>query len=437
MVEEVEQPAAQAGAGGTGVSRHRWLGAQSPGPVSLAQARAAEGGARWPTGFHELDRVLGGGLVPGSLVLVGGDPGIGKSTLLVQVAAQLAAAGRPLLYVSGEESAGQVALRAQRVAGPGAEDSGLLLLTETDLVRIEEHIMERAVGGLAVIDSIQTLFHPEVSSAPGSVGQVRACAAQLLRLAKTSGTTIVLVGHVTKDGEIAGPRTLEHATDVVLYMEGDPHHPYRIVRSVKNRYGSTRELGIFEMTDGGLAEVPDPSGAFLAGRPQAASGSIVVAGLEGSRPLLVEVQSLVAPSPYPHPRRTAAGLPVSRVDLLLAVLERRAGLNISGHDVFVKVSGGLTLSEPAADLGIALALASAFTQRPAQPQTAVFGEVGLAGEIRAVHRTSDRLREAVRLGFTHCVVPQAPGGQRNYEPVEGLTVTQVASVQSALAAVFS
>lgn len=414
MVEETEAGGTDA-AGGRGYGgRHQgWLTGDAPTPVSVATAVEGEDSLRWVSGYGEVDRVLGGGFVPGSLVLLGGDPGIGKSTLLLQVAARLAAAGRPVLYVSGEESAAQIGRRAQRIAAGSAHSlDGLLLLTAGDIAVIEGHIANQAAGGAAIIDSIQTVFDPEITSAPGSVAQVRECAARLLRLAKATGTVIILVGHVTKEGGIAGPRTLEHATDVVLYMEGDPHHPYRLLRSVKNRYGTTRELGVFEMGSAGLQEVPDPSGAFLRGRPARASGSVVVAGLEGSRPILVEVQALVAPSPFPHPRRTVAGLPTSRVDLLLAVLERRAGLAIGGRDVYVKVSGGLRLDEPAADLGILLALASAFTERPVHPDTAVLGEVGLAGEVRAVPRMDDRIREAARLGFARCIVPGGAGERK-------------------------
>lgn len=433
MVEEDETPAAGPAAGarrGLGGGRQGWLAGDAPTPITLLAADEQEA-SRWPTGLAEMDRVLGGGFVPGSLVLVGGDPGIGKSTLLLQVAVRLAAAGRHLLYVSGEESAAQIALRAQRITTPTPALDNLLLLTETDVHRIEQHILARAAGGVAVIDSIQTLYEPSVSSAPGSVAQVRECAAHLLRLAKATGTVIVLVGHVTKGGEIAGPRALEHITDVVLYMEGDAHHPFRILRGVKNRFGSTRELGIFEMAATGLQEVVDPSDAFLAGRPMDASGSVVFAGVEGSRPVLVEIQALVAPSSFPHSRRTAAGLPVSRVDLLLAVLERRVGLAISGHDVYVKVSGGLRVDEPAADLGIALALASALTERPSHARLVTFGEVGLAGEVRAVQRSDDRLREAARLGFTHGVMPSAAGPSAQ-QPGNGMTVTAAKTVREAI-----
>ncbi|MEX2356495.1 MAG: DNA repair protein RadA [Thermaerobacterales bacterium] len=404
MIEEWPAEALPAGLRSSGRqrSRHRsWLAGDASGP-RLIREIGSEEAARLATGFGELDRVLGGGLVKGSLVLIGGDPGIGKSTLLLQVAGHIAAAA-PVLYVTGEESAQQIAMRGSRL---GVNGDRLYVLPETDLKVIEEQV-RADTPALTVIDSIQTVFHPELASAPGSVAQVRECATHLLRLAKTTGTVIALVGHVTKGGDIAGPRTLEHVTDTVLYFEGQHHGAHRLVRSVKNRFGATHELGLFQMKDSGLAEVPNPSAVFLAERPEGAAGSVVVAGVEGTRPLLVEVQALVSPSPFPHPRRTASGVPTSRIDLVLAVLERRVGLGIMGHDVYLKVSGGLRLDEPAADLGIALALASSLTDRPADPSWVVFGEVGLAGELRSVTRAEDRIREAARMGFAACVLPQA------------------------------
>jgi len=369
---------------------------------------------RLSTGSGELDRVLGGGIVPGSLVLIGGDPGIGKSTLLLQVAAHVAASQGNFLYISGEESAAQVAMRGRRL---GIDAGRLYLLAETD-IRMMEQAFDEVRPVAAVIDSIQTVYDPELGSAPGSVTQVRECAAQFLRLAKTRGTAVFLVGHVTKGGDLAGPRTLEHIVDAVLYFEGDRHHVYRILRAVKNRFGATNEVGLFEMTAAGLREVPSPSEALLAERPQQASGSVVVAGIEGTRPLLVEVQALLAASPFGHPRRTVSGLDANRVAFILAVLEKRGGLRVGTHDAYLKVSGGLRLSEPAADLGIAVAVASSFLDRPAAADTAVFGEVGLSGEVRAVTRVEPRLQEAARMGLTRCVLPAgnlrgapaAPGG---------------------------
>lgn len=373
-------------------------GAASPGrdrprPVTEVPALAEE---RFPTDIGEMDRVLGGGVVPGSLVLVGGDPGIGKSTLLLQVAHQLSRKLR-VLYVSGEESARQVRLRADRL---GALSPGLLLVSETNIDVVERHLRELAPP-VAIIDSIQTMFKSEVVSAPGSVGQVRECAAQLMRLAKTTGISIFLVGHVTKEGVLAGPRVLEHMVDTVLYLEGDRHQYFRILRGVKNRFGSTNEIGIFEMRGSGLVEVDNPSTLFLVRRLQGdVPGSAVVAGLEGTRPLLVEIQALVSPAGYGVPRRMTAGVDHNRVALIAAVLEKRVGLNLGNHDIYVNAVGGVKLDEPAVDLAIACALASSFKDIPVDSGMAFAGEIGLTGEVRTVTGVEKRVKEAFKLGFS-------------------------------------
>ena len=392
FVEEKEAPAAA-------VQQGRPATGEMPRSLMDVEAGDAE---RIPTGLPEVDRVLGGGLVPGSLVLVGGDPGIGKSTLLLQLSQAIAAKQGTVLYVSGEESARQIRLRGDRL---GASAKPLLVLAETDLEAIEAHILN-ARPVLAVIDSIQTVYHPDLASAPGSVGQVREGAARLLRLAKATGTAVVLVGHVTKESAIAGPRILEHLVDAVLYFEGERHQSYRVLRAVKNRFGSTNELGIFEMREQGLVEVPNPSQAFLAERPTGVAGSVVVSSLEGTRPILVEVQALVTPTVFGMPRRTATGIDYNRVLLLLAVLEKRCGLQLGSQDAYLKVAGGARVDEPALDLGIAVALASSFKEVPTDPSTVVLGEVGLAGEVRAVGQLERRLAEAARLGFTRCVAPK-------------------------------
>jgi DNA repair protein RadA/Sms len=351
---------------------------------------------RFSTELGEMDRVLGGGLVPGSLVLLGGDPGIGKSTLLLQVS-QLLSRRMQVLYVSGEESTRQVRLRADRL---GELSPGLLLLAETDIDIMERHIKELAPP-VAIIDSIQTMYKSDLGSAPGSVGQVRECAAQLMRLAKTTGISIFLVGHVTKEGVIAGPRVLEHMVDTVLYLEGDRHQFFRILRCVKNRFGSTNEIGIFEMSDRGLLEVTNPSALFLIQRSQGGvPGSAVAAALEGSRPLLVEIQALVTPTGYGVPRRMTAGVDYNRVALIAAVLEKRVGLNLGSHDIYVNAVGGVKLDEPAVDLAIACALTSSFRDIPVDNGIALAGEIGLTGELRPVTGVDKRVMEAFKLGFS-------------------------------------
>ena len=356
---------------------------------------------RTETGIKELDRVLGGGIVDGSLVLVGGDPGIGKSTLLLQMCYELAGRGKKVLYISGEESLKQIKLRADRI---GEFTDSILLLCETNLDVIEDTLRE-VMPEVVIIDSIQTMYREEVGSAPGSVGQVRESTAVLMQLAKGLNISIFIVGHVTKEGVVAGPRMLEHMVDTVLYFEGDRYASYRLLRGVKNRFGSTNEIGVFEMQEKGLVEVPNPSEYMLSGKPEDSSGSVVVCLLEGTRPLLVEVQALVCDSNFGMARRTAAGTDYNRVNLLMAVLEKRAGMHLSGCDAYVNVAGGLKVSEPALDLGIVMAIASSFKNRFIDDKTIIFGEVGLAGEVRAVSQAQQRVNEAIKLGFDTCILP--------------------------------
>ena len=396
------------------------------GPVSLLDVELSDT-QREATGLGELDRVLGGGVVPGMVVLLGGEPGIGKSTLLLQVLGAIAQ-GRPVLYATGEESVAQTALRARRI---GAAAAGLRLVAETDIDVILGHAKAAPPAVLAV-DSIQTVYTSQLDSIPGAVAQVRECAARLVRFAKTTGIPTIAVGHVTKDGTIAGPKTLEHLVDVVLHVEGDGAGAYRIVRAHKNRFGSTQELGVFEMRAGGLVEVPNPSALLLAERPRGAPGSVVVASADGHRPLLVEVQALVAPATAGVGRRTVAGVDANRVALLLAVLQQRVGYDILGQDVFVNIAGGLRLAEPAIDLGIACALASSQRGRAIDPETVVFGEVGLAGEVRAVPMAELRLAEAKKLGFSRCILPAQ--NRARLEDDLGLELVAVDRLATALAA---
>ena len=357
---------------------------------------------RVDTGIEELDRVLGGGIVQGSLVLVGGDPGIGKSTLLLQVCQRLSDMGKKVLYISGEESLRQIKLRANRM-GDFKDTLSLLCETNLDIIRrvIEQHKPE-----MAVVDSIQTMYSEEVASAPGSVSQVRESTNILMQLAKGLNISIFIVGHVTKEGTVAGPRVLEHMVDTVLYFEGDRHASYRILRGVKNRFGSTNEIGVFEMQKSGLVEVENPSEFMLSGKPEHASGSVVACAMEGTRPMLMEIQALVCRSNFGMPRRTAAGLDYNRVNLLMAVLEKRLGFPLSNYDAYVNIAGGIRLSEPAADLGIVMAVASSYKNKPVSEDTIVFGEVGLSGEIRAVTMPEQRVAEAKKLGFKTCVIPE-------------------------------
>jgi len=381
---------------------------------------------RISSGIGEFDRVLGGGVVPGSLVLIGGEPGIGKSTLLLQAAAYFAKTIGPVLYSSGEESEHQIKSRGERL---GVERAPLYILAETCLERILEEIA-RLRPAFVIVDSIQTVFSLKFQSAPGSIGQVRESATQLLFAAKGQNIPTFLVGHVTKDGSLAGPKALEHIVDTVLYFEGEKHHSHRVVRAVKNRFGAVSELGVFEMTGTGLRAVPNPSQLFLAERAVNAPGSTVLCCIEGSRPLLVEVQALVSTSSYGNARRMASGIDQGRLSLLLAVLEKRAGLNLAADDVFVNVAGGMTVEEPAADLAIVAAVASSIRNRPLRPGTAVFGEVGLAGEIRGVSQAALRVREAAQMGFTRCVLPE--GNCAPADAPQGLELAGVKHISEAL-----
>jgi DNA repair protein RadA/Sms len=398
-------------------------------PLPLTEV-SRDGEERLLTGIGELDRVLGGGIVRGSLILIGGDPGIGKSTLVLQAAAGFKghslSGQHSVLYVSGEESANQIRMRSDRL---GLHGPHLYLLTETSLELIREHV-SHIQPRLLVIDSIQTVFTAELTSAPGSVSQVRECTAQLMTLAKSLHIPIFIIGHVTKEGAIAGPRVLEHMVDTVLYFEGERHHIYRVLRAVKNRFGPTNEIGVFEMRTEGLAEVESPSELFLAERPLHASGSTVIASIEGTRPLLVELQALGSPTSFGMPRRVANGVDPQRVALLLAVLEKRLGLPLQNHDVYVNVVGGLRLEEPAIDLGVVVAVVSSLRDAPVDPQLVVFGEVGLTGEVRAIGHVEARLREAAKLGFRRCLLPQA-----NCQPaptVAGMELCGVRTVSEAL-----
>ncbi|MBS4210513.1 DNA repair protein RadA [Bacillus sp. FJAT-50079] len=385
---------------------------------------------RVTTEMKELNRVLGGGVVPGSLVLIGGDPGIGKSTLLLQVSAQLAVANRKVLYISGEESVKQTKLRANRLH---VSSQSLYIYAETNLESIHHTIGELSPD-FVVVDSIQTVYHPEVTSAPGSVSQVRECTAELMRIAKTKGIAIFIVGHVTKEGAIAGPRLLEHMVDTVLYFEGERHHTYRILRAVKNRFGSTNEMGIFEMREAGLEEVANPSEIFLEERSKGAAGSTVVASMEGTRPVLVEIQALISPTSYGNPRRMATGVDHNRVSLLMAVLEKRVGMLLQNQDAYLKVAGGVKLDEPAIDLAVAVSIASSFRDKPTRATDCIIGEVGLTGEVRRVSRIEQRVQEAAKLGFERVVIPANNIG--GWKIPDGIEVIGVDTVSEALQQVF-
>lgn len=396
-------------------------------------AIAMQEAERVSTHIRELDRVLGGGIVPGSLILVGGDPGIGKSTLLLQVCKYLSDDGRKVLYISGEESLRQIKLRAVRI---GEFTDHLLLFCETNLNDIEETIMRQKPEAV-VIDSIQTMYHDGVSAAPGSVSQVREATGILLRLAKSLGISIFIVGHVTKEGTVAGPRVLEHMVDTVLYFEGDRHASYRILRGVKNRFGSTNEIGVFEMRQDGLAEVTNASEYMLNGRPEGASGSVVVCSMEGTRPILLEIQALVCKSSFGIPKRQATGTDLSRVNLLMAVLEKRVGLPLSNCDAYVNIAGGIRMSEPAVDLGIVIAVVSSFRNKPVDEKTLVFGEIGLSGEVRSVNMAEQRIGEAAKLGFRTCILPKSAEEmlRASGNIPAGIAVKGVSSVQEAIRAV--
>jgi DNA repair protein RadA/Sms len=378
------------------------------------------------TQIQELDRVLGGGIVPGSLVLVGGDPGIGKSTLLLQVCQKLCESKKQVLYISGEESLKQIKLRANRM-GEFKEDLYLLCETNLEVIR---NIIESRKPDIVVIDSIQTMYSEEVSSAPGSVSQVRESTNVFMQLAKGLGISIFIVGHVTKEGTVAGPRVLEHMVDTVLYFEGDRHASYRILRGVKNRFGSTNEIGVFEMRQNGLVEVENPSEYMLNGKPEHASGSVVACSIEGTRPILIEIQALVCSSNFGMPRRTAAGTDYNRVNLLMAVLEKRLGLHLSNYDAYVNIAGGVKMNEPAIDLGIVMAIVSSYKNHPIDEKTIVFGEVGLSGEVRAVSMPEQRVAEAKKLGFETCILPEV--SKDMVKGIEGIKIIGVKNIGDAM-----
>ncbi|MBS6521348.1 MAG: DNA repair protein RadA [Clostridiales bacterium] len=381
---------------------------------------------RIKTKIEELDRVLGGGIVPGSLLLVGGDPGIGKSTLLLQVCQRLCEDKHQVLYISGEESLKQIKLRANRM-GEFTED--LLLLCETNL-EIVKNVIQKRKPEVVIIDSIQTMYSEEVASAPGSVSQVRESTNVFMQLAKGLGISIFIVGHVTKEGTVAGPRVLEHMVDTVLYFEGDRHASYRILRGVKNRFGSTNEIGVFEMRQNGLEEVENPSEFMLNGKPENASGSVVACSMEGTRPILIEIQALVCSSNFGMPRRTAAGTDYNRVNLLMAVLEKRVGIHLSNYDAYVNIAGGIKMNEPAVDLGIVMAIVSSYKNQPIDEKTIVFGEVGLSGEVRAVNMPEQRVAEAKKLGFTTCIMPEV--SRDVVKNIKGINIIGVKTINEAL-----
>ncbi len=381
---------------------------------------------RIKTKIEELDRVLGGGIVPGSLLLVGGDPGIGKSTLLLQVCQRLCEDKHQVLYISGEESLKQIKLRANRM-GEFTED--LLLLCETNL-EIVKNVIQKRKPEVVIIDSIQTMYSEEVASAPGSVSQVRESTNVFMQLAKGLGISIFIVGHVTKEGTVAGPRVLEHMVDTVLYFEGDRHASYRILRGVKNRFGSTNEIGVFEMRQNGLVEVENPSEFMLNGKPENASGSVVACSMEGTRAILIEIQALVCSSNFGMPRRTAAGTDYNRVNLLMAVLEKRVGIHLSNYDAYVNIAGGIKMNEPAVDLGIVMAIVSSYKNQPIDEKTIVFGEVGLSGEVRAVNMPEQRVAEAKKLGFTTCIMPEV--SREVVKNIKGIKIIGVKTINEAL-----
>ncbi|EOS43792.1 DNA repair protein RadA [Lachnospiraceae bacterium MD335] len=420
----VEEKVSVTGSGMGGASKTAAV-REAPKPVELSAISLNDGG-RMMTGIAELDRVLGGGIMQGSLILVGGDPGIGKSTLLLQVCRQLSLAGRKVLYISGEESLKQIKLRAMRI---GEFQDNMLLLCETNLGLVEEAI-RRVNPKAVIIDSIQTMYQEEVSSAAGSVSQVREATNVFLRLAKQLGISIFIVGHVTKEGTVAGPRVLEHMVDTVLYFEGDRYASYRILRGVKNRFGSTNEIGVFEMRKEGLAEVINPSEYMLSGKPKGASGSVVVCSVEGTRPILVEIQALVCRTNFGIPRRQTTGTDFNRVNLLMAVLEKRLGLQIGDCDAYVNIAGGMKINEPATDLGIVMAIVSSFRNRAVDEKTLVFGEVGLSGEVRAVTMAQQRVLEAKKLGYDAVIMPRV--NLEGMEPVKGIKVIGVGGIGEAI-----
>ncbi|AMX00524.1 DNA repair protein RadA [Rummeliibacillus stabekisii] len=419
MVEEVEIVSK----GPRGAFQHSSSVTQKATPLIAVETEDAP---RIETELNELNRVLGGGIVPGSLVLIGGDPGIGKSTLLLQVSAILSNKGHRVLYISGEESIRQTKLRAERL---GVKSEELYIYSETNLEFLNQTI-EEVNPKFVIVDSIQTVYHPNVTSAPGSVSQVRECTAEFMRIAKTKNIAIFLVGHVTKEGQIAGPRILEHMVDTVLYFEGERHHTYRILRSQKNRFGSTNEIAIFEMLQNGLKEVLNPSELFLQERSQGAPGSTVVASMEGTRPILVEVQALVTPSSFNYPKRMATGVDQNRISLLMAVLEKRMGMLLQAQDAYIKVAGGVKLDEPAIDLAVLVSIVSSFRDTAAKPMDCYIGEVGLTGEVRRVSRIEQRIQEAAKLGFKRAIVPASNLG--GFEYPDTIEVVGVDTVNQAL-----
>lgn len=421
LAEELETPA-------SGPQQSFLMPKEAPKPKTLDKVMLTEV-ERFKTGINEFDRVLGGGLVPGSLVLLGGDPGIGKSTMLLDAGIRFSAGGIKVLYVSGEESEAQTAMRARRLGKPG---TALLVMTATDLDAVLLQAKE-VQPQILVIDSIQTMYNPELQTAAGSVGQVRECTAKLLRFAKATGIAVIIIGHVTKDGNIAGPRLLEHMVDVVLQFEGDRSYSFRVLRALKNRFGSTSESGIFSMETSGLKEVANPAGLFLENRAENAPGSVVCACMEGNRPIMVEVQALVAKTPYGMPRRTAVGFDYNRVNMLLAILERRLGMDFGNFDAYLNVVGGMKITEPSADLAAAAALVSSYRNKPVPHGVLAVGEVGLTGEIRRVAGTERRIRDAANLGFTKFVVPKE---KLNMEQ-KTAGIIQAATLEEALNAIFN
>ena len=422
----VERPAEKAPKKAPSAGRGSALGVALNRPKTMAEVETTDE-LRFPTGMGELDRVLGGGAVRGSLVLVGGAPGIGKSTLMLQICDHLCRTAK-VLYVSGEESERQIKLRAERLHVRG---EGMYLLAETNLEDVLESVNELKPDVL-IVDSIQTLYNGDLTTAPGSVGQVKDCTMALMQLAKGQGVTVFVIGHVNKEGSIAGPKVLEHMVDCVLYFEGEQQNSYRILRAAKNRFGATNEIGVFEMEDSGLSEVPNPSEMLLSGRPQDTPGTCVTCVMEGVRPVLAEVQALLAPTSFNVPRRTANGFDFNRANLLLAVLEKRGGLMVSSCDAYINVIGGLFLDEPAADLAMTVALASSFRDKPVPGDLAAIGEVGLTGELRSVNALGQRLSEVRRLGFTKCLIPARTGGK--LDTPDGLQLIPVRNIREALAA---
>ena len=416
---EAPVPAKAAGTSAAAMSAAHPGIRQKPVPLSAVEETGEE---RFSTGFAELDRVLGGGVVAGSMILLGGDPGIGKSTILLQAARNMAASGIDIVYISGEESLRQIKMRGRRI---GSISDKLRFLCETDLESITATLQEEKPG-LAIIDSIQTMYSAQVQASPGSIAQIREATGILLRLAKETGITFFLVGHVTKDGNVAGPRVLEHMVDAVLYFEGDRYASYRILRSVKNRFGSTNEIGIFEMRGDGLSEVLNPSEFLLSGRPHDVGGSVVTCSMEGTRPLLLEVQALVCHTSYGYPKRQSTGTDINRVSLLMAVIEKRLGVPMSQFDAYINLAGGIRQTEPALDLGIVMAILSSYRNVPVDDHMIVFGEVGLSGEVRAVSMAQMRVQEAAKMGFTVCVLPKS--NMRRLQAPEGMRLVPVSSL---------